>query len=41
MSDESSLPLISFFDMNIIIPLLYIEFDEDFCILEFINEIQD
>ena len=41
MSDKGGFPLVSIFNMDIIIPPANIEFGEDFCFLEFVNEIRD
>ena len=41
MGDEHGLPLVSIFDMNIIITPLDIEFCEYFCPLEFVDKIRN
>ena len=41
MGDESSLPLMSVFDMDIVIPPSDVKFGENLCSLEFINKIRD
>ena len=41
MSDECSLPLVSIFDMNIIITPSDIKLCEDFCPLEFVDKIRN
>ena len=41
MSDESGLPLVSIFDMDIAIPPADVELGEDLCSLEFIDKIGD
>ena len=41
IGDESSLPLMSVFDMDIVIPPSDVKFGENLCSLEFINKIRD
>ena len=39
MSDESGFPLVSILDSDIVVSPLDVKFGEDFCPLEFINEV--
>ena len=39
MGDKGGFPLVSVFDMHIVVPPLHIKFGEYFCSLEFINEV--
>ena len=39
MSDESSIPLVSILNSDIVVSPLNVKFGEDFCPLEFINEV--
>ena len=41
MSDKSSFLKMSIFDVDIVISPMNVKFSEDFCFLEFVNEIRD
>ena len=41
LDDKSGLPLISVFDMDIVIPPVDVKFGKNLCSLEFINKIRD
>ena len=41
MGNEGSLPLVAFFDTDIVVSLLYIKLCKDLGVLEFVDEVQD